>query len=179
MLGFFSKKNKEVKGEWLKVSELKVGQQIAVPKEGILNSHNAGLINSREWLGEDDILWDEIESIKHVGTEQVWDIEVEGTRNFIGNNIFAHNTAIFGVGEAGSPSATTIKGAAAAGLNIPGANLTLDASNGTGTGGSGALIFRTAPAAASSSTANTLAERWRIDANGHFLAGTDNSYDIG
>lgn len=39
-----------------------------------------------------DILWDKIVSIEYVGNEQVYDIEVQGTHNFIGNGIFAHNT---------------------------------------------------------------------------------------
>jgi len=55
-------------------------------------------------------------------------------------------TAEFGSGDNGTPVAETIRGAAASGTNIAGANLTVDASNGTGTGGSGALILRTAPA---------------------------------
>jgi hypothetical protein len=42
-----------------------------------------------------DLLWDPIISIEPVGLERVYDIEVEGTHNFIGNGIFAHNTAIF------------------------------------------------------------------------------------
>ncbi|MCX5666697.1 MAG: methyltransferase [Candidatus Omnitrophica bacterium] len=41
-----------------------------------------------------DILWDRVVSIELLGREQVYDIEVEGTHNFIGNNIFAHNTYI-------------------------------------------------------------------------------------
>jgi len=53
-------------------------------------------------------------------------------------------TAEFGSGDSGTPVAETIRGAAAAGSNIAGANLTVDASNGTGGGGSGALILRTA-----------------------------------
>lgn len=43
---------------------------------------------------ENDILWDKIVSIEPAGYEQVYDIEVEGTHNFIGNGIFAHNTYI-------------------------------------------------------------------------------------
>ncbi len=39
-----------------------------------------------------DIMWDKIVSIEYCGYEHVYDIEVEGTHNFIGNNIFAHNT---------------------------------------------------------------------------------------
>jgi hypothetical protein len=41
-----------------------------------------------------DILWDKIVSIEPLGPRHVYDIEVEGTHNFIGNGIFAHNTAI-------------------------------------------------------------------------------------
>ena len=53
-------------------------------------------------------------------------------------------TAEFGSGDQGTPVAETIRGAAASGNNIAGANLTFDASNGTGGGGSGDLVFRTA-----------------------------------
>ena len=84
----------------------------------------------------------------------------------------AGTTSIFGVGEAGTPTATTIRGAAAAGANIAGADLTIKASNGTGTGGSGAINFQTAPVAASSSTANTMATRMTIDKAGNVGIGT-------
>ena len=40
--------------------------------------------------------FDEIVSIKKLGREKVWDIEVEGTHNFVGNGILAHNTYISG-----------------------------------------------------------------------------------
>jgi len=43
---------------------------------------------------ETDLFWDPIVSIEPVGLEHVYDIEVEGTHNFIGNGIFAHNTYI-------------------------------------------------------------------------------------
>jgi hypothetical protein len=52
--------------------------------------------------------------------------------------------SIFGAGEGGVPAAAQIRGAAAAGTDVAGADFTFDASNGTGAGGSGALIFRTA-----------------------------------
>ena len=41
-----------------------------------------------------DILWDKIASIEPLGAEHVYDIEVDGTHNFIANGIFAHNTYI-------------------------------------------------------------------------------------
>jgi hypothetical protein len=49
-----------------------------------------------------------------------------------------------------SPQATTIKAAAATGSNVKGGDLTIDASNGTGSGGSGDIILRTAAPAAGS-----------------------------
>ncbi len=61
---------------WYKVSDLMAGAEIAVPSK----------------TGEE--IWDEIVSITPVGREQVYDIEVEGTHNFVGNGIFAHNTYV-------------------------------------------------------------------------------------
>ncbi len=39
-----------------------------------------------------DIIWDEIISIKSVGIHPTYDLEIDGTHNFIANGIFAHNT---------------------------------------------------------------------------------------
>ncbi|MBI4398148.1 MAG: FHA domain-containing protein, partial [Candidatus Omnitrophica bacterium] len=47
-----------------------------------------------EEASQPTILWDPITSIEFIGREQVYDIEVEGTHNFIGNGIFAHNTYV-------------------------------------------------------------------------------------
>ena len=49
--------------------------------------------------------WEKIENIEHLPAEQVYDIEVEGTHNFIGNDIVAHNTYI--TGGLGIGNATT------------------------------------------------------------------------
>ena len=62
---------------WKKVHELKPGAKIAVNRDGKLD-------------------WDEIVSVKKVGRERVYDVEVEGTHNFVGNGIIAHNTYISG-----------------------------------------------------------------------------------
>ncbi|MDP2665836.1 MAG: hypothetical protein Q8P23_04395, partial [bacterium] len=70
---------KKMRGDregWYKVSDLRPGVEIAVPSE------------------KGQMIWDEIVSIKPVGREQVYDIEVEGTHNFVGNGIFAHNTYV-------------------------------------------------------------------------------------
>lgn len=64
--------------------------------------------------------------------------------------------------------------------NQTGANFTIDGSQGTGTGAGGSIIFRVAPAGGTSNgVQNGLAAAWSISGAGHFLAGTDNIYDIG
>ena len=50
-----------------------------------------------------------------------------------------------GNGDDGTPLASYIRGANASGTDIAGANLSIDASDGTGTGGSGDIVFNTAP----------------------------------
>ena len=70
--------------QWQKVKELKAGTQILVTGYGV------------EGSTEKDVFWDEIVSIQKVGREKVYDIEVEGTHNFIGNGIVAHNTYLNG-----------------------------------------------------------------------------------
>jgi len=68
-------------GSWHKVSDVPAGAEIAVPSD----------------TGE--LMWDKIVSITPVGREQVYDIEVEGTHNFVGNDIFAHNTYVLKSGD--------------------------------------------------------------------------------
>lgn len=75
----------------------------------------------------------------------------------------AVTTTIFGQGEGGAPTTTEIRGAAAAGTNVVGADLYVGGSAGSGSGGGGSIILRTAPADASGSTANTLTSRVTID----------------
>ena len=80
---------------------------------------------------EGDILWDRIVSIEYAGEEHVYDIEVEGTHNFIAGHviarrpkadeaisyffggIIAHNTYMsgnVGIGTAGPGSLLTVAG---------------------------------------------------------------------
>jgi len=89
------KKMRGDKKGWYKVSDLRPGLQIAVPSERSQTSNS----DPRSLTSKSDILWDEIVSIKPVGKEQVFDIEVEGTHNFVGNDIFAHNTYILKAGD--------------------------------------------------------------------------------
>jgi hypothetical protein len=65
-----------------------------------------------------------------------------------------------------------LRGTWATGTDAVGQNLTIDAGNGTGTGGSGNLVFRTAPPGASGTTPNTMTERMRITNLGRVGIGT-------
>jgi intein/homing endonuclease len=40
-----------------------------------------------------DIYWDKITEILDTGMQETWDLEIEGTRNFVAQDIFAHNTS--------------------------------------------------------------------------------------
>ena len=70
-----------------------------------------------------------------------------GTQTIAGNKIFSGSTTVFGSGEGGTPTATFIRGPQAGGTGTPGADLYIQASNGTGAGGSGNIIFQTGSAA--------------------------------
>jgi hypothetical protein len=72
-------------------------------------------------------------------------------QNAASSNLFTLDTSNSTIimGNDGTPTALTMRGGAAVGTNAPGANITFDAANGTGAGGSGDLIFRTGSGASS------------------------------
>jgi len=70
-----------------------------------------------------------------------------GGQTFAGNKIFSGSTTVFGSGEGGTPTTTFIRGPQAGGSGTAGADLYIQASNGTGAGGSGSIIFQTGSAA--------------------------------
>ena len=41
----------------------------------------------------DDVLWDEIVAVEHEGDEQVYDLTVPTTHNFVAADVFVHNTS--------------------------------------------------------------------------------------
>jgi|GEM_PF-1092700 len=69
-------------------------------------------------------------------------------QNSSGSSLLTVDTAntqiVLGAGDGATPGAITVRGAAASGSNVAGADLTFDASNGTGAAGSGNFNFRTA-----------------------------------
>jgi hypothetical protein len=105
-----------------------------------------------------------------------------GTKNTSGSAQIAFGTPSFplkdmyigqGAVAASAPVNCTIQTGPVFGSNVAGGNLTILAGNGTGTGGSGSIIFQTAPVAGSSSTANTYATVGKIDSTGaHTLGAT-------
>lgn len=67
----------------------------------------------------------------------------------------------------------------ARGTNQNGTDTNIAGGYGTGSGTSGAIGFYTAAAGSSGDAINTGSLRWQIAPTGHFLAGTDNAFDIG
>src|SRR3989344_1018033 len=96
-------------GRWTKVSGMREGQEIAVQGK----NNNA--------------VWDRIEKIERLPAEQVWDLEIAGTHNFVANGIVAHNTYL------GTASATGVFTSTATGANtFPYASTTALTASGTG-----------------------------------------------
>ena len=93
-----------------------------------------------------------------------------GTERF---RINSSGVLIIGSGEATtSVSGNVLRAPSASGTNIAGTNFEIQAGNGTGTGGSGNLVFKTADVGSSGSTANTLTQRLLITPKGGFSFGS-------
>src|SRR3989344_6559427 len=67
-----------------------------IPANYINNSSgvNASFVDNDD--DRKDITWNKISKIELLPAEEVFDITVEGTHNFIGNGIIAHNTYVGG-----------------------------------------------------------------------------------
>jgi hypothetical protein len=66
----------------------------------------------------------------------------------------------------GSVREFSLRGGLGVGSNQTGGQVTIQGGQGTGTGNGGSIIFQTAPAGSSGSTANAVVERFRIGPNG-------------
>lgn len=117
-------------------------------------------------LNTDFTLIDDLFTAAGTGTSVGLQVGSGKTLN-AGGTIIAGGTMILGSGD-GTNTVTppTIRGAARTGTNAAGGNLTIDAINGTGTGGSGKIIFRTAPVGTTGTDANTMASRLEINSAG-------------
>jgi len=59
---------------------------------------NVGVDNKWEWICSEDIFWDEVESIREEGFEDVYDLTVPEIESFVANGIYCHNTLLASVG---------------------------------------------------------------------------------
>ncbi len=77
----------DAEAQWKKVAELTPGMLIAVPREEAISYQQSAISNppagEAGQQSSTDVLWDEIVSIKRLSPERVYDIEVEGTHNFV------------------------------------------------------------------------------------------------
>ncbi|MCG2702707.1 hypothetical protein L6273_06270, partial [Candidatus Parcubacteria bacterium] len=159
--------NKLNNAQWTKIIYLSPGDEIAV-------------------ADEKDLKFVKIASIEYIGEEQVYDIEVEGTHNFVANGIIAHNTYIsdkLGIGAtnasyqlhvSGSGNITTnlnIGGTLTLGnLNI-GSSYVLTSASGA-SGGQVAYLDTTSWDKDSSDDLSVLEEGYAIDITGSGIGRT-------
>lgn len=126
-----------------------------------------------------DTGWGSTLNTDFVKIDDIFDADGGGTS--VGINIgdtktaILRGTLILGDGDdTNTTSSPDIRGPARTGTNAVGSDITFDASNGTGTGGSGDFIFRTAAPGSSGSTANTLKNAFTIKNNGNVGLGAAN-----
>lgn len=95
-------------GGWQQVVDLKVGDIVAMAKSLCENknavsiktkaliSNNNELLEKSEIIQNlvdaEDIKWDKIKTITHVGNEETYDIHVENHHNFVANDFIIHNS---------------------------------------------------------------------------------------
>ncbi|OHA30752.1 MAG: hypothetical protein A3B11_02050 [Candidatus Taylorbacteria bacterium RIFCSPLOWO2_01_FULL_44_26] len=131
-------------GSWRKAGTIKEGAEIAIVSEDGRAS-----------------VWDKVVKIEMLPDEQVYDIEVEGTHNFVGNDIIAHNTYI--TGGLGVGKATTTSGA-------------LDVS---GSGVFGNILSASVFTATSTTATSTFAGGLAIETSGFVYDYSTNNVGIG
>lgn len=131
-----------------------------------------------------DTGWGSTLNTDFVKIDDIFDADGGGTG--VGLNVGSSKTAvirgtlILGDGDGtNTTSGPTIRGPARTGTNNIGSDIRFDASNGTGTGGSGDFVFRTAAPGSSGATANTLQNVFTIKNTGNIGIGIQNpSYPV-
>ena len=63
---------------WVPLERLRIGEKIAIHRKGSTTNP--------------DVYWDEIAYITELGKEDVYDLTIEGTHNFVANGIIVHNS---------------------------------------------------------------------------------------
>lgn len=51
-----------------------------------------GYSGEKAWLAGSDVAWESVKSIENIGEQEVYDLSVENTHNFVGNGIVLHNS---------------------------------------------------------------------------------------
>jgi replicative DNA helicase len=74
-------------------TNIHVGKR-ALSRERLLTLATALNSAALHRLGESDIYWDEIVSIEPIGHQQVYDLTIPDTHNFVANDICVHNTSL-------------------------------------------------------------------------------------
>jgi replicative DNA helicase len=84
---------------WRRLDELELNDRIALPRvlqgltEGTIARTEVGRMRPTDsQLSINDIYWDVIASIDSAGTDEVFDLTVDGAHNFVAGNIVAHNS---------------------------------------------------------------------------------------
>ena len=145
---------------------------------GISAAANCGLSwsNNNDALGSPDlfILRDSANTLAqrnstNAQTYRIYNTYTSATSYERARLEWASNVFILGP-ESGSAGGSvremSLRGGLGVGTDIAGGQLTIRGGQGTGTGAGGAIVFETAPAGSSGSSANTSTERMRIDSTG-------------
>ncbi|HEY4524886.1 MAG TPA: NYN domain-containing protein, partial [Candidatus Paceibacterota bacterium] len=108
----------------LAVADARIGDDVVIDVHSAINITPEGV----------KVQWSRIVSIEAVAEEDVYDVEIEGTHNFIGNGIVAHNTAFLvdsagnvGIGTTSPSHALTVANATSPQLSLVDTTLTSDA----------------------------------------------------
>jgi len=126
--GSHSNTNELRDAKWTRVAELQKGDEIAVTADSSLSQREVGRdLNppqpSFTKEGEKEgVKFVKIAKIELLSPEQVYDIEVEGTHNFVANGILAHNTYIsgnVGIGTTSPYSLLSISNSVSTAANTP------------------------------------------------------------
>lgn len=145
------------------------GQVLTSTTGGVLSWANSASSNAWQLTGNSGTT----AGTNFIGTTDAVDF-VTKTGNSERMRVTSAGDIVIGAGDnSGSPTGGIIRGTNASGGNRTGSDITIQAGNGTGTGGSGNIIFQTGlSGSANGSAADIMSEKMRIDDAGKVGIGT-------